>query len=351
MSDDFFTDLDNTKPFLKMGFHGMAGTGKTRTSAEVAAGLHKRIGSTKPIVVFDTEKAAVFLRKFFAERGIKVAHKESRTLADLAETMRRCRDGAADILIIDSITHVWETFLADYARDKHRKRLQFEDWGVIKPMWKEKFSDPFVRDKYHAIMCGRSGFQYEDELVDDPNRPGKLKREIFKSGVKMKVEGETPYEPDVLVYMERFEDVLGEKKRVWREATVLKDRSDQIDGRTFQDPTYADFAPAVDFLLDNPIDREVSAETPNQFDDDETRRYRLTQRRDVALETVEAVMIEKGLAGQSSDAKRGKVAALQHAFGTASWTAIKDMHPDRIEAGLQRLRDHLAQARAEGATG
>jgi len=41
--------------------------------------------------------------------------RESRSLADLQETMERLRQGAGDILLIDSISHVWEDFLRAYA--------------------------------------------------------------------------------------------------------------------------------------------------------------------------------------------------------------------------------------------
>jgi hypothetical protein len=65
----------------------------------------------------------------------------------------------------------------------------------------------------------------------------------------MKVEGETAYEPDMLILMERYEEVLGRQKRVWREATIVKDRSTVLDGKTFEDPTFEDFAPAIRVML------------------------------------------------------------------------------------------------------
>jgi hypothetical protein len=334
-SDGFFSALENTKPYLKVAFEGFAGSGKTRTMAELAVGLHKRIGSTKPIVCFDTEKAAVFLRKFFEEHGIKILHKESRTLADLTETMKRCRDGIADVLLIDSISHVWENFLQSYQKQKGRTKLQFEDWGIIKPKWKAEFSEPFVRDKYHAIMCGRAGYEYSDEKDENG------KRQIYKSGVKMKVEGETAYEPDVLVMMERFEDVLGEKKRVWREATIIKDRSALIDGKTFENPKYDHFKPAVEYLLDGAVDRQEFHETENNFEGDEAKRE-YVKRRDIALENLEAEVITLGLSGQSAEAKHKRVLAFAEVFGTASWTAIKGLTPDTIEGAIERLRTYVA---------
>ena len=89
--DSFFTGLDNTKPYFKAAFEGFAGCGKTYTAAMVAIGLHKRIGSKLPVVIFDTEEAAKFLKPFFAEAGIQVLLRSSRSMADLKETMKRMR--------------------------------------------------------------------------------------------------------------------------------------------------------------------------------------------------------------------------------------------------------------------
>jgi hypothetical protein len=347
----FFTSLDNAQPFFKAAFEGFAGSGKTYTMAQVAIGLHRRIKSTKPIVYFDTEKAGRHLRRLFKEAGIEVLYKESRTLADLGQAMKFCREGGADILMLDSLTHVYEHFLQSYQAEKKRSRLQFEDWGILKPKWKREFSEPFVRDRYHALFCGRAGYEYSDEKVEDPNT-GKMKREIFKSGIKMKVEGETAYEPDMLVLMERFEEVLEEDKRVWREATIIKDRSTLLDGKTFKNPTYADFAPAIDYLLDEAVEKEATPETPNDYEGDEARREYL-KRRDIALETIEAVMVKAGLAGTSAAAKVAKVQALEAAFKTAAWTAIKGMTPTKLEEGIETLKAYIAEleAKGEAATG
>jgi len=76
----------------------------------------------------------------------------------------------------------------------------------------------------------------------------------------MKVEGETAYEPDMLVLMERFEEVLGEDKKVWREATILKDRSTLLDGKTFKNPSYQDFAPSVEAMMADPSTIAPAAE-------------------------------------------------------------------------------------------
>ena len=248
-----FKKLENNRPFLKMAFEGFAGDGKTYTATQVAIGLHKKIGSKKPIAIFDTEKAAKALLSTFQENGIEaVVADDQRSLAALNQAMKWCEEGGADILIIDSITHVWEEFLNaylnrpdKYGKPMNRTRLEFQDWGVIKPTWKKQFSNPFVSAKVHIIFNGRAGYEYSDEKNEETG-----KREIFKSGIKMKAETETAFEPDILVLMEKHLDLLGEKKQVWREATVIKDRTARIDGKSFKNATFADFEPAISALLD-----------------------------------------------------------------------------------------------------
>lgn len=344
VNDNFFMPLGNNKPFLKVAFQGFAGCGKTYTMALIAAGLHARIGSTKPIVIFDTEHAAKFLAPFFRERKIQVLHKESRSLADLKETMRRCRDGIADILMIDSISHIWENYLNAYLTKKNRTRLQFEDWGVIKPTWKAEFSEPFVRDQYHTLMTGRAGYEYEDEKDEDG------KRQIFKSGVKMKVEGETAYEPDMLVYMTRHEDVVGHEKRVWREATILKDRSAMIDGQTFPNPTFESFAPALDYILENPDASIHAAETDaaSLFTGSDEARKQFAIRKEIALEEIEGEMV-KVWPGATAEAKRAKATALDATFETTSWKAVTMMSAERLEQGVADLRVYIEARKAEAA--
>ncbi len=336
--DDFFQDLANSKPYLKVAFEGFAGSGKTFTMADIAIGLHKRIGSTKPIVSFDTEKAMHALKPRFDAAGIKVLRKESRSLADLRETMRRCRDGFSDILMIDSVTHVWEDVLQSYMREKKRTRLQFEDWGILKPTWKREFSDPFVRDPYHCLMAGRAGYEYSDEKDDEG------KRQIYKTGIKMKVEGETAYEPDMLVLMERFEKVIDDDKRIWREATIIKDRSTLIDGKTFQNPSFADFAPAIDQLLASPaysVPRETDA--AQLFGTEDERRH-FAQARDVLLEKIEGEMVS-AWPGQTAEMKRAKVETLQECFGTKSWTEITKFGLAPLEKGLALLTERVQAVR------
>ena len=71
-ADSFFADLENDSPYLKACAEGLAKSGKTFTLALIAVGLNRHIKSEKPIVIFDTENAAKFLKTMFETAGIPV---------------------------------------------------------------------------------------------------------------------------------------------------------------------------------------------------------------------------------------------------------------------------------------
>jgi len=330
--ENFFTDLANTMPYFKVGAEGMAGSGKTYTLALIAVGLYNRIRSSKPIVIYDTEKSAKFLRPFFAKYNISVILKDSRTLTDLTDTMDYCNEGNADILIVDSITHVWENFLNAYQQQKGRKFLQFQDWGFIKPTWKREYSDRLVMGNYHILFTGREGYTYDYETNGDGNR------ELVKTGVKMKVEGDTAYEPDVLIRMERFEKILGDKKEVWREATVIKDRSTLIDGQVFKNPTFENFKPVIEFLLSNVSTPKetVSHDDADLIGNEEDNREERNQCK-IMLERNEA-LINQIAAGTTKEAKSLKIALMNQAYmGETSELAISQMNSGQLSDANDRL--------------
>lgn len=332
IQNNFFSELENTRPFVKIGFEGFAGTGKTYTAAQIAIGIHKIIGSTKPIVFYDTEKSLKALKPFFDKEGIKVMVRESRTLADLSKTILHCEEGFSEILVIDSITHVWENFLTAYKAQKKRDQLYFQDWGVIKPKWKKEFSDRFVQSNLHIIFTGRAGYEYEETT----NEQGK--KELHKSGIKMKSENETAYEPDMLILMERFEDILGQKKQIWREATIIKDRTTLIDGKTFKNPTFKDFSPAVAVMLDGHV-KERPAETPDKFVSMDDGQFAKKNAREIAIEEIKGVFDALGL-GAGKEEKQLKAAIIEKIFGTLSMTSIESMELEKLQENIIILKDY-----------
>lgn len=332
-----FTKLENNRPFLKMAFEGFAGDGKTFTATQVAIGVHKLIASKKPIALFDTEKAFKALKPQFDEAGIEaVVNDELRSLAALNQAIKWCEEGNADILIVDSITHVWEEFLRAYLNrpDKNgneikRNRLEFQDWGVLKPQWKELFSTPFVMAKCHIIFTGRAGYEYTDEKNQDTG-----KREIFKSGIKMKAETETAFEPDILVLMQKVQDLISEKKTIWREAMVVKDRTTQIDGQVFKNPTFENFYPAIKVLLDGALREVHGVNIPDTFEEFENKFSEIGKEKTRIIAELEGCFELMGLGTGAAD-KQVKAWTLSQVYGSNSLEMVERKNINVMREGLK----------------
>src|SRR6185503_10075486 len=98
-------------------------------------------------------------------------------------------------------------------------------------------TDFYLNSKLHIIICGRAGFDYDYEENEETQR-----KELIKTGIKMKTEGEFGFEPSLLVEMEAVQNLAqgggrGKKNAapkagvsVTRRAVVLKDRFSVIDG-------------------------------------------------------------------------------------------------------------------------
>jgi hypothetical protein len=332
-----FKKLENNRPYLKMALEGFAGDGKTYTAVETAIGIHKLISSKKPIALYDTERALKALKWKFDEAGIEsVIEDEERSLRSLNEAIKWCEDGNADILIIDSITHVWEEFLRAYMNrpDKHgnplkRNRLEFQDWGVLKPQWKELFSTPFVMAKCHIIFTGRAGYEYTDEKNEETG-----KREIFKSGIKMKAETETAFEPDILILMQKVTDLISDKKSIYREAMVVKDRTTQIDGKTFKNPTFNDFYPAIKVLLDGTLKEVHGATIPDTFEEFESRFSEMGKEKERMRAEIEGCFELMGL-GTSKEDRQVKAWTLSQIYGVNSIEMVERKSNNIMREGLK----------------
>jgi hypothetical protein len=339
-----FEPLENTTPFLKTGITGMAGSGKSFTSALIAAGLHAREKRDRPVVIFDTEQSSKFLKPLFKKAGIPVMVKRSRALVDLVEVMRACDEGHASVLLIDSISHIWENFIQAYKGN--RKFIEVWDWGILKPKWKEGFADPFVQLRCHCVFTGRAGWEYSEHEVE---KDGEMKTEVRKSGIKMRTETETAFEPDLVVLMERMQELSAAGLKTWRQATILKDRSTLIDGKVFVNPSYSDFAPVVEFLLDSP-----KPETPRVMGND-ADLFRSSgdaagrRERQVLLEKIEGSLVILH-PGQKAGEKAGRLSAMKRTLGTVSTKELETMDLAKLREGLACLEQEVAAKAAPSAT-
>jgi len=337
--------------FLKAGFLGFPKSGKTFTAAKLAVALRKRIGSKKPVAFFDTEAGveyvAPILRK---ETGAYPIGKRSRAMADLMTLAKQCEGGEADILIVDSITHVWREVCKAYlkqvneARERAnrpaRQRLEFQDWANIKDKW-NLWTDFYLNSQLHIIICGRAGYEYDFEDHEDAS--GQTHKELVKTGIKMKVEGEFGYEPSLLVQMILVSVSDANQPNGFRQvhrAQVLGDRFDAMDGATCDNPGGDFFAPHLDLLIPgatNVVDTEIK--TDMEVDESGDGKF-IRERKDrtILLEQIQAEIVQ-AFPGQSAAEKRSKVKILDECCGTKSWTAVESFGAEQLAMSLAAIQD------------
>lgn len=322
---------------------GFAGSGKTFTSTQVAIGLVKFLQerkidyADKPVFFLDTETGSDYVIAKFRDAGVKLNSAKTRSFADLITAVHEAEKDAS-VLLIDSISHFWSELMDTYAKKRNRSRgLEFQDWAFLKKEWR-RFTDLYVNSNLHIIMCGRAGYEY-DFFTNDNG-----KRELEKTGVKMKAETETGYEPSMLVLMEReFADL--ESKRQIRKAYILKDRFNVIDGKEFQNPKFSDFLPHIELLNigGNQLGVDTSRTSDSLIPDQNSTKdwkYREEQR-EIFLEKTQNLMTEHGISGRSQEGKEKVIALLKKHFSTTAWKEVETYSLEQLQQGFNSLHTEL----------
>lgn len=350
MSDDFGPMTGGTQ-YLKATFMGFPKSGKSYTATILAIGVRKHFKLTAPIAYLDTEGSVGYLRaKVFEETKQEPVGKSSRNVNDAIRLIRWAEAGNASVVVIDSVSHLWKNlcdgYLADVNAMRKRKkkdalsRLPFSAWGPVKGLWNE-FMDVFLTSKVHVILCGRAAFEYDNT----PDEEGQ--DQLKKVGVKITAEKDTGYESSILIEMERItvrDDHLAPSHLI-RRATILGDRFNVLDGKHFDDPTFADFLPHV-ALLDPAGHAAPDVVThPDLVRPDGTLEWQDEQRqRTILAEKITAEFDRAGLSGSlSKDAMKTKVALLEECFGTSSKTEIEGRDAEFLRAALDKLTARLAE--------
>lgn len=338
MSTELFRPAVNEQACLKMGIFGFAGGGKTFTASKIAAGLLddlRRLDkrrADKPVMFLDTENGSSFVLPLFTKMDAQVQVAKTRAFTDLVAAVQHAEKHGS-ILLIDSITHFWREFTETYQKRKNRSRLEFHDWAYLKAEW-GRFSDAFVNSDLHIILCGRAGYEYDFSTETDSE--GRERKELTKTGTKMKVEGEMGYEPSLLMEMERHE----KDGRIWRTGTITKDRSNLLEGKTFENPGYEHIKPHVGCLAIGRVHvgydntRNSGAIIPMYEGKPEWQRRK--EEKAVMLEEIKD-LLSKHYPGQAAAEKEAKAAAVEKTFGTRTWARVEDMDYDVVKAGRDRL--------------
>ncbi len=334
---DFAKPLVAKNHFIKASFGGFQGSGKTFTATNFVIGVYKDLKLKKPILIIDNEKGGRFLINIFNKAGIEAILKDTKRLGDVISAFDFLQSGEVDFLFIDSLTKIYYQYIKDYKKKNNKQNMYLNDWGKVLPAWQEEFSDRFVEVEGNIVFTGRGGYEYDLEENDETK-----KKEFVKSGVKMKIAGETPYETDLNIWMQ-LEKVIAKKNQVEPKQTnvayVLKDRSDTINAKHFYNPTYRNFKPVINFIKGLPTG-EVSGES--DFDNfapgDDFSFLREKTKRQIQIELIEGIFDLNGLGDARSKADKAlKVAIVQKVFGTTSKTEIEKMDSKILEVRRKDL--------------
>ena len=227
---------------LKLGMYGPPGSGKTFTALLLAEGLAKVTG--KRVAYVDTEHGTDFYCKAVPSRAV---HPEAfdfdaiytRSLTEVLAAVKELKPDDYGVIIIDSITHLWEAARAAYSgKQTSVGGIPMHAWGKLKKPYKELISI-LLSSSMHVIICGRQGVEYETNEETD---------ELRAVGLKMKAEGETAYEPHILV---RMESIKPKKTNDIAQivAYIEKDRTGVLAGRSFVAPSFDTLAKPLLGLL------------------------------------------------------------------------------------------------------
>lgn len=216
---------------LKMGIYGPPGSGKTFTSLLIAEGISKLTG--KRVALVDTEHGSDFYCQAVPTRQV---HPEAfdfdalytRSITETLTAVKGLSPDEYSIIVLDSMTHLWQACIEAYGgRQTSAGTIPMHAWGKIKKPYKDLMTY-MLSSSLHVIICGRQGVEYATDEETD---------ELRAVGVKMKAEGETPYEPHILLRMEAL------KPKKTNELAMIvayaeKDRTGVLAGRSFINPTF-----------------------------------------------------------------------------------------------------------------
>lgn len=310
-----FTKAEAKQARLKLGIYGGQGSGKTLTALLIAEGLAKLEG--KRVAYIDTELGTDFYIQTIAERAV---HPEAfdidrivtRSIMEAVDEVRNLDPNVHGVLVADSMTHLWEATTGAYTGPRMKNgQIPIQAWGPIKKPYKQ-FMSFFLDGNFHAILCGREGIKME---ADDDG-------DMQFAGTKIKAEGETGYEPHILIRMHA--DWKKDGSGYANTAFFEKDRSGMFTGRKVESPNFHTIIPLLKYLgseVQGKLgDLEASAERDAAAIEAQQERAE-TERRSLC-ETIRTAIINAGdlpalkVAWELTKGKKGKLGDLLETLET-----------------------------------
>lgn len=254
---------------IKMAIYGPPGSGKTFTTLLFAEGLAKQTG--KRIAYVDTERGTDFYVLDVPDRkahpsAFDIDANYTREITEVLESVQSLDTKEYSVLVIDSVTHIWQACMNAYSgKLTAAETIPLQAWGKIKRPYKELMNF-LLSSPLHVFILGRQGVEFGSD--DDSG-------ELKKVGVKMKAEGETAYEPHILLRMEAVKDP--KKPTATITAFAEKDRTGILAGQTIAWPNFDNVIKPILPLLGNtqaamPTDDESGQRDAEKLTDQERKK-------------------------------------------------------------------------------
>jgi AAA domain len=192
--------------------------------------------TAKRIAFLDTEYGTAFYGQAVPQRAVhpeafdfQVLH--TRSIAEALAAVKGLDLDAYGVLVVDSISHLWDSCKNAYAgRLTRAGTVPLPAWSVIKRPYRE-LMNLLLSLSVHVLLCGRQGNDFAED-----QESGELKN----LGYKMRAEGETAYEADLLLRLEAHK--ADRRKPVVVTAHVEKDRTGILAGQSIPWPAFQNIA-------------------------------------------------------------------------------------------------------------
>jgi hypothetical protein len=326
------------KAALKMALYGPAGSGKTFSSLLIAEGLARHPG--KRIAVVDTEYGTVFYGQPVPQRPV---HRDAfdfevlytKSITQVLDAVRGLDPAVHGVLVIDSISHLWDACKAAYTgRLTRAGTIPLHAWAAIKKPYKE-LMHLLLASPIHVLICGRQGIDFSE---DDGSS------ELKNVGFRMRAEGETAYEPDVLVRLESYKE--SRKAAAIPVAHVEKDRTGVLAGKSISWPSYDSLAlPLLGLLGTTQVAPPTDAEVGIQDAEALARQER--ERNQHSAELAGQYTMRMTQAGTITELQRiaGELTAVKQRLLAKDLARVRSVYVDRM-ANLRPAKEdqpHLAR--------
>ncbi len=223
-----FTPATRTTRPLRMMIYGPSGSGKSTSAMRIATGIAMEKEGDKRIAAFDTENSLGILAKgpngigydfdSMSPDKLKGTSKYDLTANAFLKAFDEAEVAGYEILIIDSMSHLWHTTLEKVDEINRTKNMGIGAWGHkdVKPALR-KVVDRMLRFKGHVIVTLRSKTEWAISNERGKNVPQKVgTAPIFENGIE--------YEFDMVMSLSENHLATVEKDRfdIWQDLIIEK---------------------------------------------------------------------------------------------------------------------------------